>query len=106
DLAATAGRFRTATEVKLYRFPRIPRLSLQTQTRRRLIAAMRHTIFATRITSHSIDHAVFFPVDVGKKLSVGAEMPGTVRANGVSHEIAWRFPSPHVAGGNSPRGAG
>ena len=61
--AAAAGRFRFRAEIKLDRFPGVAALRLQPQTRRRLVTAMHHAVFATRIARDAVHDAVFVPVD-------------------------------------------
>src|SRR5581483_509120 len=94
---ATAGCAWPCSEIKLDRLPGIAALRLQTETGSRLVAAVGHAILATRIPGHPVDHTVLAPVDILEQFGVAVIMAGAVRASGIGHEIARRFPAFHVA---------
>src|SRR2546423_15649265 len=68
--AAAAGRLWLGAEVKSDRLPGVAALSLQTEARGRLVAAMDHAIFATRIARDAVNHAVFVPFHFLEQLLV------------------------------------
>src|SRR3954451_16259020 len=96
EFAAAPGRLWSRTEIESNRLPGIPRLGLQAKTGGRVITAVGHAVFATRIASDSIHHPVFIPIYILEQLGVAVEMAGAVGTDGVGHEIAGRFPASHV----------
>src|SRR5207249_1952302 len=98
-LAAASSRFRFRSEIKLYRLPGIAGLRLQTETRGRLITAVHHAIFATRIARHAVNHSVFLPLHLLQQF-------GVARIMGVGHQIARAFPTANVSGWNRPSRTG
>src|SRR5882724_10370729 len=70
DFISASGRFRPCAEIELHRFPRVAALRVQTKTRSRLVPAMRHTVFAARISRDAIHDAVLVPVNVREQLGV------------------------------------
>src|SRR5690349_9205317 len=91
-----SGWLGTRTEIELYRLPGIAGLSLQPKARRGLIPAMGHAVFATRIACDTVNHAIFLPIHIGEQFGVAIEVASTIGADRVGHEIAWRFPAPHI----------
>lgn len=94
-----AERFGFGPEIIFEILPIITALIVGAQSAAGVVAAMDHAIFAAGIAGHTVDDAVFVPIDLLEHFLVG-------RVMAVGHEIAGRFPAANIAGGNRPCGAG
>src|SRR5438874_7422412 len=74
-LTATASRFGLRTEVEFDRFPSVAALRLQSQRRRRFVAAMHHAILTAAIACNAIHHAVSVPLGLLEQLCIARVMP-------------------------------
>ena len=80
-------------------FQGITGFALEAYRGRGLVATLYHAILASRVLGNAIDHAVSVPIDLFLEFSVS-------RVVAIGHEVARRFPTHNIAGGNRPRGAG
>src|SRR5688572_18985715 len=80
-------------------FPVVAALIVGAKRAARVVSAMDHAIFAARVTSYPVDHAIFVPIDLLQHLLVGAVMA-------VGHQITRSLPAADVAGRNGPCSAG
>src|SRR5437879_13660922 len=95
DLVAPTRTFRSGSEIKLQCLPRVASFGVETEACCWFVAAVGHAILTARIARHPIHHAVLVPIYFFEQLSIGLVM--AFRADGVGHEIAWRFPAHQVA---------
>ena len=82
--AAASGCLWPRAEIKFHSLPSVARLSVQTETGRRLVAAVGHAILATRISRHAVHDAVFVPIDAREQLGIAVKMTRSVGADGVA----------------------
>src|ERR1700745_2850711 len=102
DFVAAPTALRPWPKIKPQRFPSVSAFCLEAEAGGWFITAVGHAIFAARIASHAIDHAVFVPIHFLQHLGVGFIMPSAVGAYRVGHEITWRFPAHQIPGRDSP----
>src|SRR5687768_16956090 len=99
DVLALEIRLGFGAEIVAEILPVIAALIICAERAAGVVTTVDHAVFAARIASDAIDHAVFVPIDLLQHLLVGAVMA-------VGHQITRRFPTANIPGRDGPGGAG